>query len=169
MGTISHKKPAFTKNFRVCFSLQFNLPHFTEESWSALNCRQIQDSCIIHFVWSETLYNGHSAYSRPLCLCITANIGSCYEWEHKKTAIEGTHKVCTAVYAFLQILWSKAAPPSAHYCSAKFRNFQWIEVRCETAQCQNPNPSPFFTVFNLPSWVWCSTCLFHYWISGHSW
>lgn len=168
MGTVSHRKTAFTKNFRASFSLQFNLPYLTEESWGALNCRKISASYVINFVFSETLYNGHTAHPRPVYLCVTASVGSCFEREHTTQDMEGTPKIRTAVSAYLQILWTKAAPPSAYRCSAKFRNFQCIEVRCTTAQCQNPDTAHYITILNLPSWVWCSTCLFHYWLSCHS-
>lgn len=168
MGTVSYRKTAFTKNFRVCFSLQFNLPYFKEEPWGALNCRQIQASYRINSVFSATLYNRHSAQSRPMCLCVTVSVGSCFEWEHKIQDMEGTHKICTVVCAFLQSLWSRAASPSAYCYSATFRNFQCTEVRCKRAQCQNTNTAHYITILNVPSWVWCSTCLFHYWLSCHS-
>jgi len=145
MGIISHRKPAFTKKFRASLSLQFNLPYFTEESWGALNCRQIQASYMINFVFSETLYNGHSAYSWPMYLCVTASVVSCSEWEHKIQDMEGTPKICTAVSAYQQVLWSKAAPPSAYCYSAIFRNFQCIKVRFNIAQCQNPNTAHYIS------------------------
>jgi len=49
------------------------------------------------------------------CICVSASVGSCFEWQHKIKDMEGTPKICTAVSAYQQVHRSKAAPPSA-YC-----------------------------------------------------